>query len=312
MRAAIYRRFGKDVVEVGELPDPIARRGEVVVRVRASALNPKDVMTSRGKLALFSGRRFPMQLGYDWAGEVIAIGPGVSGVTIGERRFGMIQSWRAGAIAERAAVRVEESARLPDAIEWAWGAAIALVSLTALQALRDEGGLRAGGRVLIHGASGGVGVHAIQIAKLLGAHVTTTSSAGNRELCRSLGADETLDYATDDLAARGERWDVFFDVFGNRRFAFAKPLLTTRGRYVQTVPAMTTILDVARTSLSRGAKAKLVVVRSNATDLGQIAAWMTAGSLRAVIDGEHSLDDVRVALERQASKRARGKIVIRP
>lgn len=309
MRSALYRRYGKDVIEVGEQPDPVAGRGEVVVRVHAAALNPKDVMTSRGKLAIFSGRRFPKLLGYDWAGEVIAIGPGVEGVAIGERRFGMIQSWRAGAIAERAVVRVDESARLPESIDWVSGAAIALVSLTALQALRDDGGLREGGRVLIHGASGGVGVHAIQIAKLLGAHVTTTSSAGNRELCRSLGADVALDYATDDLRARGERFDVFFDVFGNRRFSFARPLLTARGRYVQTVPSAQTVLDVARTALS-SARAKLVVVRSNARDLELVAGWMESGALRAVIDSEHRLDDVRAALERQASKRARGKIVL--
>jgi len=309
MRAALYRRYGKDVVEVGEWPDPIAGGGELSVRVRAAALNPKDVMTSRGKLALFSGRRFPKQLGYDWAGEVIAVGPGVEGVAIGERRFGMIQSWKAGAIAERAVVRVEESARLPDAIDWPSGAAISLVSLTALQALRDEGGLRDGGRVLIHGASGGVGVHAIQIAKILGAHVTTTSSAANRALCRSLGADVALDYAAADLAARGERWDVFFDVFGNRRLSFAKPLLGPRGRYVQTVPAATTLFDVARSALLP-VRAKLVVVRSNARDLERVADWMRAGVLRAVIDSEHSLTDVRAALDRQASKRARGKIVI--
>lgn len=312
MRAVEYDRFGgPDVLALRDVPAPVPRAGEVLVRVRAAALNPKDLFTTRGKFRLLSGRRFPRRVGWDWSGEVVELGPGVHGVRLGEPRFGFIQAWSAGACAELAAVRVDESAPKPASLSFEEAAALPLVSLTALQALRDVARARPGQRVLVHGASGGVGVHAIQIAKALGLHVTTTSSARNLELCRSLGADETLDYAAaDPLTGARARFDVVFDVFGNRRFDEAAPALSPAGTYVTTVPSARIGVDVART-LVGGRRARLVVVRSRTRDHEEISALVARGALRPVIERAFALDEIAAAFEVLATKRARGKIVVR-
>jgi NADPH:quinone reductase-like Zn-dependent oxidoreductase len=312
MRAAIYRRFGPpEVLELGEVPEPrTPGRGEILVRVRAAGLNPRDVILSRGRLRLLTRPGFPKRVGNDWAGEVLAAGPGVEGVEIGARWHGMLDVTRTGTVAERIVARVAQSAPIPASLSFTEAASIPLAALTALQGLDGEAALRAGQRVLLHGASGGVGVFAIQIAKAMGAHVTTTSSARNLELCRSLGADEALDYAVRGPTELDARFDVFFDIFGNQRFAKARRVLTERGRYVQTVPSPATLLDVLRTRLARGPSARLVVVRARGEDLRRIDAWITSGAVRPVVDRVLPWTEVREAFAHLTTKRARGKVVL--
>lgn len=314
MKVVEYDRYGDpSVLVVRERPDPVARPGRVVVRVRAAALNPKDVLTRTGKLRLFAGGRFPKRVGYDWAGEIAEIGRGVTGLAVGDAVFGMIQAWTAGACGERVEVRPDELARKPAALDWEHAAALPLASLTALQALRDLGQLVPGQRVLIHGASGGVGVHAIQIAKVLGAHVTTLTSAAAVELVRSLGADEPIDRATwqaSPPSAPADALDVVFDVFGNRTFDEVRPLLTARGTFVSTVPKLHVVLSRFRTAFTRP-RARLVVVRSRRSDLEWLAALIERGQLRAVIDRVLPLADIAEAQRYLATRRARGKVVLR-
>lgn len=311
MKAALYDRYGgPEVLSVRDVAAPVPARGELLVRVRAAALNPKDVLVRAGKLRLFSGGRFPKRVGWDWAGEVVALGPGVSGARVGDALYGMIQAMRAGACAELAAVRATECAPKPGAISWEEAAAVPLAAQTALQALRDVGRLRPGQRVLVNGASGGVGSFAIQIAKLLGAEVTTTSSAANLSFCRELGADEALDYAEVDALAARARYDVVFDVFGNRRFAQARAALRPRGTYVSTVIRAHVFAAVARTAVG-SRRARLVVVRSRRRDLEQLARWLDDGRLRPVLDSVFALDAIADAEARVGSKHARGKVVVR-
>jgi NADPH:quinone reductase-like Zn-dependent oxidoreductase len=187
----------------------------------------------------------------------------------------------------------EEIAALPASFEE--GAAIALAGLTSLQALRDVARVGEGTRLLINGGSGGVGTAAIQIAKILGAHVTTISSARNRELCRSLGADQTLEYGVP-----AQRFDCLFDVYGNGLKAEAAMV-------VSTVPTLgRLVLNALRTSK------RLVIVRPRRKDLELLGQWMASGRLRAVIDSRHSLEHVRDAFRVLESRRARGKILIEP
>src|SRR5215470_5075979 len=314
MNVVEYDRYGDpSVLVVRERPDPVARPGRVVVRVRAAALNPKDVLTRTGKLRWFAGRRFPKRVGYDWAGEIAELGRGVTGLAAGDAVFGMIQAWTAGACGERVEVLPDELARKPPGLDWEHAAALPLASLTALQALRDLGELVPGQRVLIHGASGGVGVHAVQIAKVLGAHVTTLTSAAAVELVRSLGADETLDRATwraTPPSALADAFDVVFDVFGSRTFDEVRPLLTARGTFVSTVPKLHVVLSQFRTAFTRP-RARLVVVRSRRMDLEWLAARIERGRLRAVIDRVLPLADIAEAQRYLATRRARGKVVIR-
>jgi NADPH:quinone reductase-like Zn-dependent oxidoreductase len=310
MRSAEYDRFGRaDAVVVRDRQKPAPRVGEVLVKVRAAALNPKDVLVRSGKFRALSGRRFPRQMGYDLAGEVCALGRSVNSLREGDAVFGMLNAWHAGTVAEYCAIPENELWRKPAGLSWEDAAALPLTSLTALQGLRDQALLHPGQHVLINGASGGVGVVAIQVAKALGARVTSVSSASNRELSLALGSDAWLDYATNDLFG-GARYDVVFDVFGNKSFGAASHALSRRGRYIATVPSLRNILDSLRT-LPACRRARLVVVRSNAGDLAQIAGLVDEGRLRAVVHQVYGLDQIVEAQLQLESKHTRGKVVIR-
>jgi NADPH:quinone reductase-like Zn-dependent oxidoreductase len=314
MRVVEYDRYGDpSVLVVRERPDPVARPGRVVVRVRAAALNPKDVLTRTGRLRWFAGRGFPKRVGYDWAGEIAELGRGVTGLAAGDAVFGMIQAWTAGACGERVEVLPDELARKPPGLDWEHAAALPLASLTALQALRDLGELVPGQRVLIHGASGGVGVHAVQIAKALGAHVTTLTSAAAVEFVRSLGADEAIDRATwqpTPPRTPAAAFDVVFDVFGDRTFDEMRSLLTPRGTFISTVPKLHVVRSRFRTAFTRP-RARLVVVRSRRADLEWLADVVERGRLRSVIDRVLPLADIAEAQRYLATRRARGKVVLR-
>ncbi len=289
------------------MPEP--GRGEVRVRVRAAALNPKDVFLRQGRFRLLARAPLPRVVGHDYAGEVDACGPGVSDVSVGDRVFGFLAwSGRQGTLSEHVVVRTGTFARFGDELGFEQAAAMPIAALTALQALRDDANVARGDSVLVHGASGGVGTFAVQIAKHLGGRVTTSSSDPNRALCLELGSDEALDYKCDDVL--GGRHRVIFDVMGNLGFARAKKALVEGGVYVTTVPSLGIFVDAARTRFA-ARRAALVVVRSVRADLETLAAWVKAGALRPVVDSVHDLEDHAAAFARLESRRARGKIVIR-
>ncbi len=312
MKAVVYDSFGTvDVLQIREVPEPVPARGEALIRVRAAALNPKDVVLRRGRMR-FIPRRLPTGIGHDWAGEVVAVGPGGAGAFgygPGDKLWGMLDGFRGASCAEYLVAPFGACARMPARLSFVEAAALPLAGQTALQALRDLAHVGRGSAVCLHGASGGVGTLAIQIARSLGARVTTTSSAANFELCKRLGADETFDYADPRAFSRGHNYDAFFDIFGNRSFAAIRPALAPRGTYVTTVPSLRNLADVALTRF-RHPRARMVVVRSRAADLDVLAALVDAGQLKPVVDRIFSLHDVRAAAAYLETKRARGKIII--
>ena len=255
MKAAVFDGYGaSDVLEVRDVAVPVPGRGELLVRVHAAALNPKDLMIRKGGFKLLTGARFPKGIGFDWAGTVVASSSSVEGFPEGTALFGLRNGWRGGTCAELLSVRAAEAARKPHALDWNHAAALPLVGLTALQALRDVAGLKPGQRVVIHGASGGVGLPAIAIAKRLGAHVTTTSSARHLALCREAGADLAIDYAKDSILEAARPCNVFFDVYGNQSFEALKPVLTRRGMHVSTAPKRGVPLHPAHIRIRSGCK----------------------------------------------------------
>jgi len=311
VKAVEYDRYGSvEVLRLRDVPRPSAGRGEVLVRVHAAALNPKDVLVRSGKFRLLSGRRFPKRVGFDWAGEVQEVGPGVGSVAPGARWYGMLDGWQGGACAEYLTARVAESAPMPAALDFEQAAALPLVGSTALQALRDVAGLAPGMRVLVHGGSGGVGSIAIQIARLLGAHVTATASGDGLDLCRRLGADAVVDHRTQDALAAPEPYDVVFDVFGNLRFKDARRALTHRGSYVSTVPRRDVLLQAVLTRFATQ-RCRLVAVRPRASDLVLLTGWVEAGKLQPVVREVFPLDRIAEAEAAVATKHTRGKIVVR-
>jgi NADPH:quinone reductase-like Zn-dependent oxidoreductase len=308
MRALQYDAYGGiERLTLREVPT-VQPSGGPLVKVQVAALNPKDALFRKGKFPLLSGRRFPKFCGLDFAGRVeVASGE----LKVGDAVFGMLQEFgfARGSLADYAAPKDDEVCRLPDGVKPEDGAAVTLVGLTALQALRDCAHLVPGMRVLLNGASGGVGTVGIQIAQALGAEVVTVSSEGTRTLCSQLGANEALDYTQLDAQLRSRAFDVVFDAFGNLRFSRARGALKPRGTFVSTVPTPARALK--NVLLRFGAhQERLVVVSPNRRDLTQLGAWLKSGQLRAVLDGRFALADFAAAFKKLEGKHTHGKIII--
>jgi len=309
MRAVVIDRYGgPEVLRITTVPRPVPRRGQVLVRTRFIGVNPKDIIVRKGKFKIATGKKFPLIVGHDIAGEVVEAGLGAD-LGEGDLVYGMINDFAGRAYAEYAAVDCKQLALAPSSIGLEVAAAVPLAAQTALQALRDDAQLQPGQSVLINGASGGVGVFAVQIAKILGARVTAVCSHRNAELAKELGAEEVVDYGRTELVNLDARFDVIFDVFGNYHFEKLKHLLGSRGTYVHTIPSSRIFKDVARTFVRRR-NAKLVVVKSRRDDLDWLRQHIDAGRLRVVVDRSFSLADVADAHRYMETKRARGKVVL--
>lgn len=310
MKAIRYDRYGgPQELRWEDAPDPRPKRGQIRVRIHAAALNPKDILIRKGKMRLVTGRRFPQFSGQDLAGVVDAVGPGVRALRLGEEVFGMINARRAGACAELALISIDAAALKPRRATMVEAAALPLASQTALQSLRDLAKVEPGDEVLLNGASGGVGVHAIQIAKILGARVVAVCSARNAGFVTELGADEVLPYDEVPLTKLNRRFDVFFDIFGSAPYPKIEHLLERRGRYVTSIPSPAAVARDLRTRWS-SRSARLVVVRSRRRDLMTLAQWVDDGRLRPIVDRTYPIEDARRAHEYIETKRARGKVVL--
>ena len=309
MRAVVIDRYGKpDVLRSATVPRPVPQRGQALVRTRFIGVNPKDVIVRKGKFKIATGNKFPLIVGHDIAGEVVEVGPGAD-LSEGDRVYGMINDFAGRAYAEYAAVECDQLGRAPSSVGLEAAAAVPLAAQTALQALRNDAKLRSGQRALINGASGGVGVFAVQIAKILGAHVTAVCSERNVDLVRDLGADEVIDYNQTELTNIAARYDLFFDVFGNYAFDRVTHLLESDGTYVHTIPSGRIIQDIART-LFRKKRAKLVIVKSRRSQLDWLREQIDAARIRVVVDRTFSLSEAADAHRYMETKRARGKVVL--
>jgi NADPH:quinone reductase-like Zn-dependent oxidoreductase len=310
MKAIRHHRYGPpEVLALEEVAEPIPARGQVRVRVHAASVNPKDVLVRKGKMTLFTGKRFPRVPGYDVAGVVDALGPGVRSFAVGDEVYGMVQAWSAGAYAEAVVMPEGELAPKPKRLSMIEAASIPLAALTALQALRDLLRVRPGQRVLINGASGGVGTLAVQIGSVLGGRVVAIASSKNEELLRELGAHDVAPYDRVSLRELEGPFDAIFDVFGSAPYPKVKRLLGPRGRYVTAIPKPGTVLRDLATRFTRR-PARLVVVRSNRPDLEHLARWIDAGKLHPVVDRVLPLADAAEAHRYVETKRARGKVVL--
>ena len=226
MKAAYFMRHGgPEVLQYGDLPDPVAGPGEVLVDVHAASVNGADWKVRAGTYAPVS--KFPHVPGRDFSGVVAALGHGVADFAVGDPVFGVCEVAREGAYAERLAIRAAIVARKPDALSHAECAAIALAGLTALVSIEDTLQLARGETILIQGGAGGVAGIAIQLAKHIGARVITTASAANHAYVRGLGADEVVDYRTEDFTRRVSGCDAVFDTVGGevglKSFAVLRP-----------------------------------------------------------------------------------------
>ncbi len=228
MRAYVLKHYGgPEGSLLMDVPAPTPGPRDILVAVRAAGLNPVDFKIRQGKLRVILRSKLPLVLGNELAGDVIAVGSQVSRFRVGDRVFARVAKGRAGAFAEQACVDEDHAAHMPRNLDFTAAAAVPLAGLTALQALRDELRVKPGQKVFISGGAGGVGTFAIQIAKWLGAHVTTTASKRGEALVRSLGCDEVIDYTVQDISSVDDRFDAGFDLIGGKTldqmFGIMKP-----------------------------------------------------------------------------------------
>ncbi len=304
-------RGGPAVMGYGELPDPVPGRREVLVRVRASSVNPVDWKVRSGAVRFPGGGRFPRPLGTDFAGVVEKAGAGASGFTPGSRVYGTVLTalGRAGAHAELTAASVSRLRLLPPGLSFIQGAALPVAGLTALDGLRRCGDL-AGKTVAVNGATGGVGHLVLQVAKARGAKVTAVCSSGNAETARLLGADEVIDYRAEDITRGGRIFDVFFDTSGHLSFARARPALSPCGTFVTTLPYPTIILQSIWRRAIGGPQIALANMRGRPDDYRELEELVLSGRVRPVIDHIFSLEHAAGAFALLEAGGTAGKIVI--
>lgn len=311
MKAAIINRYGSaEALHYTDVEKPQIESDRMLVRVYATSVNPIDWKIRKGMLKVLTGSKFPIILGFDVSGEVVEVGSRVTSFKPGDSIYARLDRATGGAYAEYAAVSEKVAAPKPTNMSHEAAAAVPLAGMTALQALRDKGKLEVGQKVLINGASGGVGTFAVQIAKALGAAVTAVCSTPNLELVKSLGADRVIDYTQHDFTKDAVKYDIVFDVVGNRSLSECKNVLQPKGIYITTQPFPGKFFQSFLTSLLPGQKCQVILQRSNSADLIYLKEQIEAGKIRSVIDRTYPLSETAAAHAYSETERAVGKVVI--
>ena len=320
MKAIAYSRYGPlEALTLRDIPKPAVKDGEVLVRVRAASLAIGDVFSVKGApyaMRMYTGLLKPKWgvPGYDLAGQVEAVGSGVTQFQPGDEVFGS----SAATCAEYALAREDQLAHKPANISFEEAAAIPTSALAALHGLRDAGKLQAGQRVLINGASGGVGHFAVQIAKAFGAEVTGVCSTKNVEMVRSIGADHVIDYTQEDFTTGGQRYDVILDNVENRSLSDIRRALTPAGILVLNsgtgATGIAMLVRLARPLvLSPFARQKMrrFLSTPNQKDLLVVKDLVESGKLRPIIDKTYPLEETAAALAYIEGGHAAGKVVVK-
>jgi NADPH:quinone reductase-like Zn-dependent oxidoreductase len=326
MKAAIYTRYGPpEVVQIADVEKPVPKDDEVLIRVRAAAVNPYDWHFMRGEpypvRIAAGGLRKPKdsRLGADVAGEIEAAGKNITQFKLGDAVFGSCK----GAFAEYACASESNLALKPDNVTFEQAASVPIAAYTALQGLRrggltKDGKIQPGQKILINGAAGGVGTFAVQIAKSFGADVTGVCSTKNVEMVRSIGANQVVDYTQEDFTKSARRYDVILDCVGNHSFSESRRVMNPRGIYVGAggtsdnwmIGPLTRALKALVLSWFVSQKQVMVLAKPSKEDLTIMAQLMAIGKVTPVIDKRYSLREVPEAVRYLEAGHARGKVVI--
>jgi len=320
MKAIVYRCYGSpDVLALEDVEKPEPGEHEVLVRVEAASVNPLDWHYMRGSpylMRLGAGIGSPKdnRMGVDFAGVVAAVGAQVTAFKPGDEVFG----GRTGAFAEYVLVPDGRAiAHVPAGVSFEQAASLPIAALTALQALRDKGGLQPGQKVLINGASGGVGTFAVQIAKWMGAEVHGVCSTRNVALVRSLGADHVFDYKKEDVTESGEVYDLIIDMVGNHSLSKLRGVMSAEGKLVMVggpsdnwIGPLKRPIAALLTAPFVDQELILLLARLRADDLAEVAELVQSGTVRPVIDRRFALQEVPAAITYSEEGHARGKILI--
>jgi NADPH:quinone reductase-like Zn-dependent oxidoreductase len=314
MKAFVYEKYGPpETLRMAEVDTPAPDANEVLVEVLAASVNAADWHVLRGK-PLFSratlGLLRPKHkiLGGDIAGQVAAVGSNVTRFQVGDEVFANLLDHGYGGFAAYAAVPVDVTAPKPAKLSFEEAAAVPMAAVTALQGLRRHGELQPTQRVLINGASGGVGSFAVQIAKASGVEVTAVTSTPNLDLARSLGADHVVDYTTTDFARSGRRYDRILDTVGNRSVPDLRRALAEGGKAA--VTGFTSVRRLLGTALRGGKDITQVQAHVTANDLELLSELIEAGKVRPQIDRRYPFADLPAAIAYLEQGHARAKVVV--
>jgi NADPH:quinone reductase-like Zn-dependent oxidoreductase len=317
MKAIVYTKYGPpDVLQLKEVEKPVPKENEVLVKIRAAAVNPLDWHFMRATpfvMRFISGLLKPRNkiLGADIAGQVEAVGKNVKQFQEGEEVYGDI--YRHG-FAEYVCVNEDKLVLKPSNLSFDAAAAVPVAGLTALQCLRDDGKIQSGQKVLINGASGGVGIFAVQIAKSFGAEVTGVCSTRNLDMVRSIGADKTIDYTQEDFTKHGQLYDLILDNVGNRSISDIKRILGPNGTYLLNGYSPTLMLQLILRSTKFKPTGQTMrnssVEKANQSDLKYLKELLEAGKVKTVIDRCYPLSETAKAIRYLEEGHARGKVVI--
>jgi NADPH:quinone reductase-like Zn-dependent oxidoreductase len=320
MKAVVYTKYGSpDVLQLKEVEKPTPKDNEVLIRIHAASANAADWHLLRGDpflLRLGYGLLKPNNtiLGADIAGRVEAVGNNVTQFQPGDEVFGDISGCGLGGFAEYVSVPEHAVISKPASMTFEEAAAVPMAAVTALQGLRDKGQIQPGQKVLIHGASGGVGTFAVQIAKAFRAEVTAVCSTRKVDLVRSIGADHVIDYTQEDFTKNGQRYDLILAANGNRSMFEYKRALAPKGRYVVTGGSMAQLFQAMLLGplLSTAGRQNMgnVLARPNQKDLACMKELLEAGKVIPVIDRCYPLSETAEAIRYLEAGHARGKVVI--
>lgn len=308
MKAVFIHKYGgPEVMAIGELPAPALGKNQVLIKIKAVSINPVDWKVRNGELRFLTRYKFPRILGSDFAGVVETSND--PEYKPGTEVWGMSSSIKGGAHAEKIVIDSNKIGRMPANLGFEEAAALPLVGLTVYQSLQFLGLLKPDNRILINGASGGVGHIAVQMAKSFGAHVTAVCSGRNADFVRLLGADKVIDYTRESIEGSGN-YHLIFDTVANLSFGKLKPFLKRKGVFVSTLPMPGLVLRSIFSRSTPGKKLKFISVKSTHQDLESLRFMCEKGQLKPYIDRTYSFEEIRDAYAHSEEGRTRGKVVV--
>ena len=313
MKASYLVSYGeKGSLHYGEMPEPVLKKGSVLVQIKAVSVNPVDWKTRQGALKILLGSRFPMIIGSDFAGIVKEPGPGVHSYKKGDRVYGAISAFSKspGALAELALVREKELRLMPDWLSFEEAASLPIAALTATNGLRRLG-VREGTRLLVNGATGGVGHFAVQAAKAKGAHVTATCSTRNFEIASELGADAVYSYTGDNTLKPAREFDAILDAWGMMERKKIRGLLKPGGIYASPLLIPWTLVQAAWARIRHGRKMTSCNMRKRVEDFEELEALMEQKALKPLIDSVFPMAKSSEAFDKAEFVKPVGKVIIK-
>ena len=313
MKACYLVSYGeKGSLQYGEMPEPVLQKDSVLIQVKALSVNPLDWKTRQGALKLLLGSRFPMIIGSDFAGIVKEVAPGVVSFKTGDRVYGAIPGFSKtpGALAEIAVVRQKDLRMMPEWLSFEEAASLTVAALTATNGLR-RCYVREGSRLLVNGATGGVGHFAVQAAKAKGAYVTATCSAANFEQARQLGADEVYSYSGENTPDPGVGFNAIFDAWGKMERNKIPRLLRPDGIYASPLLIPWTVAQATLARIRYGRKMTSANLRKRVEDYNELETLILQKKLKPVIESVYLLENASEAFDKAEFGKPRGKVIIK-